>query len=46
MEALVSLCTHIAVEDIGVKPRTYRESLRIIGERLSVKCLYDLLALV
>jgi len=41
VEALVSLCAHIAVEAMGITPRTYRDAVR-----LGVKCVKDLEALV
>ena len=46
VEALVSLCTHIAINDYGVTPRSYREAVVFVSERLGVKCVSDLEALV
>ena len=46
VEATVALCIHIAVEDYGVTPRSYREAVRVVAEKLGVKCVRDLEALV
>lgn len=46
VEALVSLCIHISVEAYSETPASYRESLRLVGSRLGVKCIGDLEALV
>ena len=46
VEALVALCTHVAVEELGREPRTYRESVRLVAEHLGVECRDSLEALV
>lgn len=46
VEAIVSLCIHIAVEEYGLRPRTYREALRLVSEKIGVECMGDLEALV
>jgi len=46
VEALVALCSHIAVEELGKIPRSYRESVRTVAEYLNIPCIDDLEALV
>jgi uncharacterized protein YutE (UPF0331/DUF86 family) len=46
VEALVALCSHIAVEELGKIPRSYRESVRIVAEYLNIPCIDDLETLV
>ena len=46
VEVLVALCSHIALEDLGKVPRSYRESVRILAEYLNIPCIEDLEALV
>jgi len=46
VEALVALCSHVAVEELGRVPRSYRESVRIVAEHLGIPCVGDLEALV
>lgn len=45
VEALVSLCTHIAVEEYGKPPSSYREALKTVVERHIPECVGDLEAL-
>ena len=45
VEALASLCIHIAVEEYGKTPSSYREALRIVAERLAPRCSRELEAL-
>ncbi len=45
VEALVSLCTHIAVEEYGKLPSSYREALKTVVERHTPECVEDLEAL-
>ncbi len=42
VEALASLCLHIAIELYGLRPRSYAECFREVSPRLSVKCTSDL----
>jgi uncharacterized protein YutE (UPF0331/DUF86 family) len=46
VESLVSLCTHIAAEAYAKTPMSYREAVRVVGERLGVVCVDDLESLV
>lgn len=46
VEALIALCTHIAIEHHNYKPATYRESIRTVAERLSIPCTKNIEALV
>jgi uncharacterized protein YutE (UPF0331/DUF86 family) len=42
VEAIVSLCLHIIVEAYGETPRSYREAVRAVAERLSIPCADEL----
>lgn len=46
VESLVSLCVHVATEAYDRKPTSYREAVRILAERLGLKCVGDLEGLV
>ena len=46
VEALIALCTHIAMELYSFKPSTYRESIRIVSEKLNIPCTKDIEALI
>ena len=46
VEALVSLCAHISVEKYGRSLTSYRDVIRFTCQRLDVRCLDDLEALV
>jgi len=46
VEALVALCSHIAIEELDKIPRSYRESVRTVAEYLNIPCIDDLEALV
>jgi uncharacterized protein YutE (UPF0331/DUF86 family) len=45
VEALASLCLHIALEHYGLRPESYAECFRGVLERLGVRCCRDLEAL-
>jgi uncharacterized protein YutE (UPF0331/DUF86 family) len=45
VEALASLCLHIALEHYGLRPESYAECFRGVSERLGVRCCRDLEAL-
>jgi len=45
VEALASICLHIAVEHFGLRPRSYTECFREVSQRLRVECCRDLEAL-
>jgi uncharacterized protein YutE (UPF0331/DUF86 family) len=45
VEALASICLHIAVEHFGLRPRSYTECFRDVSQRLGVACYRDLEAL-
>jgi len=45
VEALVSICLHVAIEYYGLKPRSYSECFRDVSVRLGVKCYRDLEAI-
>jgi uncharacterized protein YutE (UPF0331/DUF86 family) len=42
VEALASLCLHLALEHYGLKPRSYAECFREVSQRLGVRCYRDL----
>ncbi len=46
VEALVSLCIHVAKEVFEYVPKSYVDCVKYVGEKLGVKCLNDLIALV
>ena len=46
VEALVSLSLHIAAEELGVYPRSYREAVALAAGRLGVGCAPELEKLV
>jgi len=46
VEAVVSLATHILVEEFGYKPRSYVEAVEQLSLRLGVGCSEELKALV
>ena len=46
VEAIVALCSHIAIEDLGKTPQSYRESVRIVAEYFNIPCIEDLEAMV
>ena len=46
VEAIISLCTHVLIEAYNKTPETYREAVRLIGNRLGIKCVRELEALV
>ncbi len=46
VESLVSLCLHIVSEGFGLRPLSYREAVRLAGERMGVACVRDLESLV
>jgi uncharacterized protein YutE (UPF0331/DUF86 family) len=45
VEAVASICLHIAIEQYGLRPRSYSECFREISLRIGVKCFKDLEAL-
>jgi uncharacterized protein YutE (UPF0331/DUF86 family) len=45
VEALASICIHIAIEHFGLKPRSYTECFRGVSQRLGIACYRDLEAL-
>jgi uncharacterized protein YutE (UPF0331/DUF86 family) len=46
VESLVSLCLHAVSEGFGLRPISYRETVRLAGERMGVACVKDLESLV
>ena len=46
VEALVSLCTHIARKRYNYMPKSYADAVRFVSEKLNVTCVNDLVALV
>jgi len=46
VEALVSLCTHIAIEEYMKTPSTYREAVQIVAEKIGLDCISELESLV
>jgi uncharacterized protein YutE (UPF0331/DUF86 family) len=46
VEALASICLHIAVDHFGLRPKSYTECFREVSRRLGVECYRDLEALV
>ena len=46
VEALVSLCAHISVEEYGRSLTSYRDVVRFVCRRLDVKCVDNLEALI
>ncbi len=46
VEALVSLCTHIARKRYNYMPKYYADAVRFVSEKLNVTCVNDLVALV
>jgi len=46
VEALVSLCAHISVEEYGRSPTSYRDVVKLVCQRLDVRCVDDLEALI
>ncbi len=46
VEALVSLCAHISVEEYGKPLTSYRDAVRFVCRRLDVRCVDDLEALI
>jgi uncharacterized protein YutE (UPF0331/DUF86 family) len=45
VEAVASICLHVAIEQYGLRPRSYFECFREISLRIGVKCFKDLEAL-
>ena len=45
VEALTSICLHIAVDHFGLRPKSYTECFREVSRRLGVECYRDLEAL-
>jgi Uncharacterized conserved protein len=45
VEALASICLHIAIEHFGLRPRSYAECFREVSQRLGIGCCRDLEAL-
>jgi uncharacterized protein YutE (UPF0331/DUF86 family) len=45
VEALASICLHIAVDHFGLRPKSYTECFREVSRRLGVECYRDLEAL-
>ena len=46
VEALVSLCAHISVEEYGRSLTSYRDVVRFVCQRLDVRCVDNLEALI
>jgi len=46
VESLASICLHLALENFGIRPRSYSECVREVSQRLGVKCYGELEALV
>jgi len=46
VESLASLCVHLASEDFGLRPSSYREAVRAVAERVGVRSVSDLESLV
>ncbi len=46
VESIVSLATHIAVEDYGYTPKSYTDAVTFICNKLGIKCFSDLIALI
>jgi uncharacterized protein YutE (UPF0331/DUF86 family) len=46
VESLVSLCVHIATEAYDQRPMSYKEAVRIVAEKLNLRCIEDLESLV
>ncbi len=46
VESLVALCTHIAREEFGYRPKSYVDAVVFVCERFQVPCTRDLVNLV
>jgi len=46
MEALVSLCSHIALEVYGYEPSSYKDCIAYVGERERIECVKDMRSLI
>ena len=46
VESLISLCIHIAKERYDFVPKSYVDTVRFVAEKLGLKCVNDLVALV
>lgn len=42
VEAIASLCLHVALEHYGLRPKSYSECFREVSQRLGVRCYPDL----
>jgi len=46
VEALVSLCSHIALEVYNYEPSSYKDCVSYVGEREKIKCMGEVKALI